>query len=59
MDGKSLHSYYQTLFTMKFHYNFDIATMENMPVFELEYYSDLIQQELQRQKDESLGISYG
>ncbi len=51
MAGHTLLSYYKTLFGLVHHHKYSITDLENLMVYELDFYLDLLTDDSKRQED--------
>lgn len=56
MEGRDLHGLYRMFFTLSFYYHYDLNTLEDRPIFELEMINEMITQAQQEKKDEQQGM---
>lgn len=54
MSGRTLAAYYQTIWEMSFFHHYSIDELESLPVFELEYYRDLISDHLIKEREKAI-----
>jgi hypothetical protein len=50
MAGRHLQSYYKLLFDLSFKHKYSLRELEDLPVFELELYRDLIVDHQERER---------
>jgi len=51
MSGRNLLSYYKTMFALVHHHKYSITDLENLMVYELDIYLDLLNDESKKQED--------
>jgi len=51
MAGHNLLNYYKTLFALVHHHKYSISDLENLMVYELDIYLDLLAENMKEQED--------
>jgi len=52
MMSQTLLGYYKTIFSLVHHYRYGIADLENLMVYELDIYLDLLKEDAKEQEDQ-------
>ena len=59
MSYKTLKVYYETIFSMTHHHHYSISDLENLMVYELDIYVDLLQAHLDKVEQEQQETIHG
>ena len=56
MDGRTIQSYFKRLFELSYYHKYSIKELEDLPVYELDLYHDMISNAIAEEEKRRQGI---